>query len=133
MQLIKIVNNIFTEFNLKLWVKTYDIIMTSATSGFIEFIPNTITISTLKKSKLKSLDVIFQEMFGDLEEVAIINFVHSLAGYSILQYLFLIRDRHNGNIMLDSDGHIIHIDFGFLLGSSPGNMGFETAAFKLPY
>lgn len=65
MQLIKIVKNVFTEFNLKLWVRTYDIIMTSATSGFIEFIPNTITVSSLKKSKLSTLDSIFQEMFGD--------------------------------------------------------------------
>ena len=34
--------------------------------------------------------------------------------------------------MIDERGHIIHIDYGFLLGTSPGkNMGFEVSGFKL--
>ena len=33
--------------------------------------------------------------------------------------------------MVDVFGHIIHIDFSFMLSSSPGNMNFERAPFKL--
>jgi len=58
--------------------------------------------------------------------------VRSLAAYAVVCYVLRIKDRHNGNVLITGKGHLVHIDFGFLLGISPGgNLGFETAAFKL--
>ena len=60
------------------------------------------------------------------------NFAHSCAAWAVVCYFLQIKDRHNGNILLHAHGHIVHIDFGFMLSNSPGgNMNFESAPFKL--
>ncbi|XP_023403090.1 phosphatidylinositol 4-kinase beta isoform X4 [Loxodonta africana] len=87
-----------------------------------------------KQSQLSLLDYFLQEHGSYTTEAFLSaqrNFVQSCAGYCLVCYLLQVKDRHNGNILLDAEGHIIHIDFGFILSSSPRNLGFETSAFKL--
>jgi phosphatidylinositol 4-kinase len=62
------------------------------------------------------------------------TFVESLAAYSVLLYLSLFKDRHNGNLLLDTAGHVIHIYFGFVFGVAPGASFFSlemSTPFKL--
>jgi len=135
MQLIKKFDEIFKKENLPLQLYPYEIVITSSSSGIIEYLPDTISIDALKKKLLDkkiNLNDFCRYYFRDNFEEFQKNFVESLAAYCIVCYLIQIKDRHNGNILLDKKGRIIHIDFGFILGISPGgNLNFENAPFKI--
>ena len=125
MQLIRYYSDAWAEAGLDLWTLPYCILSTSQSTGAIQVVPNAISLDGLKKRDdyPGSLDGHFRETYaGDAGalEAARRAFIQSLAGYSLLQYALLIKDRHNGNIMLDYEGHIIHIDFGFVFGLAPG-------------
>lgn len=113
---------------------------TSATphllGGTVGFIPGTISRHTIGKDYNISLEDYFELKFGPRgsyrHNCAMDNFVNSLAGYSLLCFLLQVKDRHNGNLLISPEGHIIHIDFGFILGASPAaDVTFEQAPFKL--
>ena len=124
-------DNIFKKEEIPLYLLTYKIIITSRNSGLIEFIPDSISIDGLKRKANTDLNTFYRNFFHHHFKEAQNNFVESLAGYGLVTYLLNLKDRHNGNIMIDIKGRIIHIDFGFILGISPGNVGFETASFKM--
>eukprot|EP00934_Nitzschia_sp_Nitz4_P005564 Nitzschia sp. Nitz4//scaffold19_size178191//8780//11686//NITZ4_001953-RA/size178191-processed-gene-0.2-mRNA-1//1//CDS//3329540607//5554//frame0 len=135
-QLIYRMSAILAKEQVPVWLCPYDILALTESGGIIEAIPDTISISSLKKNdpNYTSLKGFFRTFFEDPEELtsAKVNFCESLAGYSMVCFLLQMKDRHNGNILLDNKGHLIHIDFGFFFLSSPGkNTGFESAPFKL--
>lgn len=111
------------------------ILCLSNDSGLIEPILNTVSLHQVKKQCQLTLFQYFEREFGpstsETFRVAQRNFIQSCAAYCLVSYLIQVKDRHNGNILLHSDGHLIHIDFGFILSTSPRNLGFETSPFKL--
>jgi phosphatidylinositol 4-kinase len=133
-QFIRTAKLILAESKAKLWLRPYDILVISHNSGLIELVPDALSLDALKKNcpDWTSLRDFFQRYLDLPFEDAQKNFVESLAGYSLVCYLLNLKDRHNGNILLDRLGHVIHIDYGYMLTNSPGkNIGFETAPFKL--
>eukprot|EP01130_Rhizamoeba_saxonica_P001277 TRINITY_DN11158_c0_g1_i1.p1 TRINITY_DN11158_c0_g1~~TRINITY_DN11158_c0_g1_i1.p1 ORF type:complete len:711 (+),score=171.76 TRINITY_DN11158_c0_g1_i1:13-2145(+) len=139
MQLIQLFHDIFQAKGLfTLWLRPYMVLATSADGGLLETVKDAISIHGLKeKLNIDSLRTYFIQAYGNIDSPefrkAQTNFVESLAAYALVCYLLQIKDRHNGNILIDREGHIIHIDYGFMLESSPGNLAFESAPFKLPY
>ncbi|CAH0473382.1 unnamed protein product [Peronospora belbahrii] len=137
LQIIHQLQDIFQSADLPLRLLPYEIIATSASTGMIEYVKNAVSLDALKKrDNYTSLADHFLKTYGQADsaayKTAMTNFVRSMAAYSLACYLLQIKDRHNGNIMIDSDGHVIHIDFGFILGIAPGGrFSLETAPFKL--
>ncbi|KAL8436932.1 hypothetical protein ACSSS7_001357 [Eimeria intestinalis] len=131
-QLVRQFKAIFEEARLPLWLRPYEILVTGSNSGIMECIPDTCSVDVLKKKhNVDSIAVVFDTLFADNPFEAKKNFIESHAAYSLVSYLLQVKDRHNGNLLLDAEGHVIHIDYGFLLSNSPGNINFETAPFKL--
>ncbi|KAL5204981.1 hypothetical protein ABZP36_009852 [Zizania latifolia] len=135
-QLVAHFYDIYQEAGLPLWLRPYEVIVTSAYTALIETIPDTASIHSIKSrfpniTSLRDYYVAKYEENSPNFKLAQRNFVESMAGYSILSYLLQVKDRHNGNLLIDEEGHIIHIDFGFMLSNSPGGVNFESAPFKL--
>lgn len=129
MQLVELCKEAFDIAGLELWVSPYRILATGRTTGIIECVRNAMSFDALKKRPgygkggLREHLLRMTEFTADPGEAfksAQRNFVRSLAAYSLLSYLFLFKDRHNGNLLLDTAGHVIHIDFGFVFGIAPG-------------
>uniref|UniRef100_A0A3B4T861 PI3K/PI4K catalytic domain-containing protein n=1 Tax=Seriola dumerili TaxID=41447 RepID=A0A3B4T861_SERDU len=103
----------------------------------IEPVLNAVSLHQVRKqSQLSLLDYFLQEHGSYTTEAFLTaqrNFVQSCAGYSLICYLLQVKDRQvrHTQFLTVSPRHIIHIDFGFILSSSPRNLGFETSAFKL--
>lgn len=144
-QLISVFNQIFHMEEVECWLKPYEIVSTGNNMGVIECVPNSVSLDYLKRKakNFSTLRQFFEQYFGNPNKdskiplniefkKAINNFIKSLAGYSLVCYFLQIKDRHNGNILIDDQGHIIHIDFGFMLSNAPGKgLQFERAPFKL--
>ncbi|XP_042493690.1 phosphatidylinositol 4-kinase beta 1-like [Macadamia integrifolia] len=135
-QLVSHFYDIFQEAGLPLWLRPYEILVTSSYTALIETIPDTASLHSIKSrfptiSSLRDFFVAKYQENSRSFKLAQRNFVESMAGYSILCYLLQVKDRHNGNLLMDEEGHIIHIDFGFMLSNSPGGVNFESAPFKL--
>jgi len=140
MQMIHYYKSVFAKASLPIWLRTYRILSTSKDTGIIEFLIDSTSMDGLKKTEgyptERGLRGYFEKIYGPPNGISFKaaqrNFMLSLVGYSLVSYLLGLKDRHNGNIMIDVRGRLIFIDFGFAMGMAPGHeFSFERAPFKM--
>lgn len=106
---------------------SFRILVTSESSGLIETITDAVSIHSIKKIAYSrtaadgtvftsySLYDYYVETFGPPTSTtfkrAQTAFIKSLAAYSVICYLLQLKDRHNGNILVDRKGHLIRTSF----------------------
>lgn len=135
LQMIAAFRGIFNSVGLDVYVFPYRVTATAPGCGVIDVLPNSISRDMLGREAVNGLHDYFITKYGGEHSVryqeARSEFVKSMAAYSVITYLLQFKDRHNGNIMVDDKGHILHIDFGFCFDICPGGVKFERAPFKL--
>jgi phosphatidylinositol 4-kinase A len=131
LQLIAMFKNIFTGVGLTLYLYPYRVTATAPgvrstflgcirsaqyftlQCGVIDVVPNSTSRDEMGRAKVNDLQGFFVSKYGGEDSVAYqiarLNFIQSMAAYSVACYILQIKDRHNGNIMIDEEGHIIHV------------------------
>jgi len=139
LQVMSACRDIWRHEGLPLFVYPYRVLpnrILGLIGGVIECIADAETRDEIGKATGCSLKEYFVRRWGKEHTTAFREaqrrFIQSCAGYAVVSYLLQVKDRHNGNLMIDKHGHLIHIDFGFVFDTSPANdLKFEKAAFKL--
>ena len=79
--------------------------------------PDATSRDEMGRATVNDLMDFFVAKYGGEHTVAFqkarLNFIHSMAAYSVACYILQIKDRHNGNIMIDGEGHIVHVGLLF--------------------
>ena len=93
-------------------VRTYDVVVTSDKSGFLEFVPG---------HTVKDL-----ETDGGWGDVDLVHLAPSAVGSYVAGFVLGVRDRHWENWMVVEPDDLMQIDFGYLLLENPGGFPLDT-------
>eukprot|EP01083_Nonionella_stella_P079565 218409_1 len=119
--IIKLMDRLLKRVNLDLKLTPYNVLATSENDGFVDFVPESFTITSILE-KFDNSIIEFLKFYNDTPTAfgdSLDSFVKSCAGYCVITYLLAIGDRHLDNLLVTKSGRLFHIDFGFVFGNDP--------------
>ena len=134
LQIMGIMDSQWKQAGLDLRMNPYGCLSTGAQVGMIEVVLNSSTIAKIQKKKgargAFDRKLLYQWLKDqnptpEAMESAIENFMYSCAGCCVATYVLGIGDRHSDNIMLRTNGQLVHIDFGHFLGNFKSKFGVK--------
>ncbi|KAB7494563.1 Phosphatidylinositol 3-kinase catalytic subunit type 3 [Armadillidium nasatum] len=122
-QIITLMDKLLQNENVDLKLTPYKVLATSSKNGFVQFIESVSIAEVLRNygsipNYFKSRVPCGSTSYKFLPQV-MDAFIRSCAGYCVITYILGIGDRHFDNILLTPEGHLFHIDFGYILGRDP--------------
>jgi phosphatidylinositol 3-kinase len=59
------------------------------------------------------------------------TYMNSCAGYAVATYILAVGDRHLENLMVNKNGNMFHVDFGYILGFNPPKKGLLVPPIRI--
>ncbi|KAF7721959.1 Phosphatidylinositol (PI) 3-kinase [Apophysomyces ossiformis] len=125
-QIITLMDKLLRKENLDLKLTPYKVLATGPEHGLVQFIPSKPLAAVLNEHQNNVLSFFRQHhpdsgpnsIYG-IDAQVMETYIRSCAGYCVITYLLGVGDRHLDNLLLSPEGHLFHVDFGFILGRDP--------------
>lgn len=131
--MISLMDGFLKQVNLDFKFTAYKVLACSKNDGMLQFVPSS-TIQDILKDNRDKIEHYLWENSGKnnakFEEV-LDNYIKSCAGYCTVTYLLAVGDRHLENLLIGKEGHLFHVDFGFIFGKNPPGKNIWTPPIRI--